>query len=144
MRREQGGKKGGRRGWEGAELLGVGGNSGGCEASEVDPDPHRVEWEEGGRKASRVEENPGRGCQGVGGGVELSLDDSICHGEGRGVELSQDYSTLNRGGGGVESWQDDSTPKENRRGVVSSWDDSTPREDGGLRGDETLGAPTAS
>ena len=65
-----------------------------------------TEWNgrRGGRKTSRVEENPGRGRQGVGGGVELSLDDLTRHREGGGVELSQDDSTPNGGGGGVESW----------------------------------------
>ena len=61
-RREQGAKKGGRRGWERAEPLGVGGNSGGCEASGVDPEPHEVGGEEGDREASGVEENPGGGA----------------------------------------------------------------------------------
>ena len=51
----------------------MGGNSGGREASGVDPDPHGVEWEERGREASGVEENPGRGRQGVGGGRGLNL-----------------------------------------------------------------------
>ena len=54
-RREQGAKKGGRRGWERAEPLGVGGDSGGREASGVDPETHGVEGEEGGRKASGVD-----------------------------------------------------------------------------------------
>ena len=76
---EQGAKKGGRRGWEGAEPLGVGGNLGVCEASKVDPETHGVEGEEGGREASGVEENPGTGRHGVGRGVELSQDDSSCH-----------------------------------------------------------------
>ena len=53
----------------------------------MDPDPHGVEWEEGGREAYGVEENPGRVRQGVEGGVESSL---TRHGEGGGVELSQD------------------------------------------------------
>ena len=82
-------------------------------ASGVDPEPHGVEWEEGGREASRVEENPGRGRHGVGGAVESSLDDLTHHGGGGEVELSQDNSTPNGGGGGVESWQDDSTPHTN-------------------------------
>ena len=69
----------------------------------MDPEPHGVEWEEGGPEASGVEENPGRGRHGVGGGVELSLDDSTRHGEGGGVKSSQDNSTPNGGGGGVES-----------------------------------------
>ena len=68
---EQGRKKVGRRGWEGAEPWGVGGKSGGRKASGMDPDPHRVEREEGGRKASGVEINPGRGRQGVGGGGRI-------------------------------------------------------------------------
>ena len=42
-RREQGEKKGGWWGWEGAQPLGVGGNYGDHEASRVDPKPHRVE-----------------------------------------------------------------------------------------------------
>ena len=66
--KQQGRKKGGRRGWDYAAPWGVGGNSGGREASRVDPDPHRVEWEEGGREAYGVEENPRRFCQGVEGG----------------------------------------------------------------------------
>ena len=70
----------------------------------MDPDTHGVEWEEGGREASRVEETPGRGRHGVGGGVESSPDNLNRHGEGGGVELSQDDSTPNRGGGVVESW----------------------------------------
>ena len=49
-------KKGGQRGWEGVEPLGVWENYGGCEASGVDPDPHEVEWDEGGLEASGVEE----------------------------------------------------------------------------------------
>ena len=82
----------------------------------MDPKPHRVEREEGGREASIVEENPGRGRHGVGGGIELTPDDSTCHGEGGVVESSQDNLTPNRAGGGVESWQDDSTPKHKWRG----------------------------
>ena len=54
--REQGGGKGGCQGWEGVEPWGVGGNS-------------------GGREASGVEEHPRRGHHRVGGGVELSQDD---------------------------------------------------------------------
>ena len=71
----------------------------------MDPKPHGVEWEEGGRKASRVEETPGRGRHGVGGGVESSPDDLTRYGEGGGFESSQDDSTPNGGGGGggVES-----------------------------------------
>ena len=57
------------------------------------PNPHRVDWEEGGRKASGVEKNPGRVRHGVEGGVELYLDDSTRQGEGGGVELSRDDST---------------------------------------------------
>ena len=94
------GKKGGRQGWEGAEPLGMGRNSGGREASRVDPNPHGVKGEDGGREASRVdpdphgvkggrggpkasglEENPGRGRQGVRGGVKSSADDSTSHEE---------------------------------------------------------------
>ena len=67
VRREQGAKKGGWRGWERVEPLGVGGNFWGREASGVDPEPHGVEGEKGGHKASGVEENPGGGRQGVGG-----------------------------------------------------------------------------
>ena len=107
-------------------------------------DPHRVEREEGGRKDSGVEENPGRGRHRVGGGVESSPDDSTRQGEDGGVESSQDDSTPNGGGGGVESWQDESTPQTNGGGVESSWNDSTPREDGDPEGDETPGSPTAS
>ena len=70
-RRDQGDKKGGRRGWEGAEPWGVGGNSGGPEASGVEPDPHGVEREEGDRKASRVEENPREGPPWSGGGDQI-------------------------------------------------------------------------
>ena len=66
----------------------MGGNSGGREASEVDPDPHGVEWEEGGYEASGVEKNPGRVRHGVEGEVELSPDDSARQGEGGGVESS--------------------------------------------------------
>ena len=91
-----------------------------------------------------MEENPGRGRHGVGGGVESSPDDLNRHEEGGGAESSQDNSTPNGGGGGVESWQDDSTPNINRGGVESSWDESTPREVRGPEGVETLGAPTAS
>ena len=58
--KQQGGKKGGRRGRECADTWGVGGNSGVLEASGVDPDLHGVEWEEGGREAYGVEENPWR------------------------------------------------------------------------------------
>ena len=58
-----------------AEPCGVRGNYGGHEASRVDPKTHGTEREEGGREASRVEENPGRGRHRVGVGVELSLDD---------------------------------------------------------------------
>ena len=57
-KREQGGKKGGRQGWEKAEPLGVGVNLGGRESSGVDPDPHEVEGEEGGREASGVDPDP--------------------------------------------------------------------------------------
>ena len=83
-RREQGGKKGGRWGWEGAEPLGVGGNSGGRQASGVDPEPYGAEGAEGGREASGVEENYGRGRQevGGGGGVESSPDNSTPNGRG--------------------------------------------------------------
>ena len=91
-----------------------------------------------------MEENSGRGRQGVGGRVESSPDDSTRHREGGKVESSQADSTPNGGGGGVDSWQDDLTPKENGGGVELSWDESTPREDGGPRGNETLGAPTVS
>ena len=63
----------GRRGCKSADPWGVGGNSGGCEASGVDPEPTGVEWEEGGREASRVEENPRRGCHRVGGGGSIRL-----------------------------------------------------------------------
>ena len=55
------GKNVGRRDWEGAEPSGVGGTFRGREASGVDPETHRVGEEEGGREASRVEENPGGG-----------------------------------------------------------------------------------
>ena len=84
------GKKGGRQGWERAEPLGVGGNSGGRKASGVDPKIHGVGGEEGGREASGVEENPRGDRHGVGGGVESSPDDSTRHGEGRGFESSQE------------------------------------------------------
>ena len=57
--------KGGRRGWESDDPWGVGGKSGGREASGVGPNPHGVEWEEGGRNASGVEKNPRRVRQGV-------------------------------------------------------------------------------
>ena len=112
-RREQGEEKGGWQGWEGAEPLGVGRYSWDREASRVDPKPHHVEGEEEGREASGVEENPGEGRQGVGGGVESSPDDSTRHGEVGGVQSSQDNSTPNGRGGGVESWQDDFTQNEN-------------------------------
>ena len=68
-RKEQGGNKRGRRGWEGAEPWGVGGNSESRKASVVDPKPHVEEWEEGGREASRVEETPGGASTEWGGGV---------------------------------------------------------------------------
>ena len=106
----------------GGTTLGSGGNSWGRKASGVYPEPHGVEREEGGREASRVEENPGRGRHGF-GGVESSPDDSTRHREGGGVELSQNDSDPKGGGGGVKSWQDDSTPKPNGGGVESSWDD---------------------
>ena len=48
----------------------------------VDPNTHGVEWEEGSREASGVEENPGRGCHGVGGGIQLSPYNSNRHEEG--------------------------------------------------------------
>ena len=99
-RKQYGGEKGGRRGWESDDPWGVGGNSGGREASGVDPNPHGVEWEDGGREASGVEKNSGRVCQGVTGGVELSPDDSTRQGEGGGVKSSRDDSTPNEGGGG--------------------------------------------
>ena len=51
VRHEQGAEKGGQRGWERAEPLGVGGNSGGREASGVDPENHGVGGEERGREA---------------------------------------------------------------------------------------------
>ena len=82
---EQRAKNGGRRDWEGAEPVGVGGNFGGREVSGVDPKTHGVGGEEGGCEASGVEGNP-RGGR---------------HGEGRGVELFQENSTLNGRGGGV-------------------------------------------
>ena len=97
---QHGRKKGGRRGWESDDPWGVGGNSGGREASGVGPDPHGVEWEEGGCEASGVEKNPGWVRQGVTGGVKSSLDDSTRQGEGGGVKLSRDDSTPNGGGGG--------------------------------------------
>ena len=109
----------------------------------MDPEPHGVEWGEGGPKTSRVKENPGRGRNGVVGWVKLSLNDSTHHGEGGKVESSQYNSTPNGGGGGVESWQDDFTSHKNGGGVESSEDDSTPREVGGPEGVKTLGAPTA-
>ena len=142
--RSKGQKKGGRRGWERAEPLGVRGNSRGREASGVYPKIHGVGEEEGGREASRVEENPGGGRHGVGGGVELSQDDSTRHGEGGGVNSSQDDSTPNRRGGGVKLWQDNLTQNGMGGGVESSQDDLTPRGAEGPRGDETLGALTAS
>ena len=50
---EQGAKNGGRRCWERVEPLGVGGgNSGGLEASGVDPEIHGMGEEEGDREAS--------------------------------------------------------------------------------------------
>ena len=94
----------------------------------MDPETHGVGGEEGGRKASGVEENPGGGRHGVGGGVESF----------------QENLTPNGMGGGVESFQDDSTPKEVGGGVQLSQDDSTPREVEEPRGDETPGALTAS
>ena len=57
-KKQHGGEKGGRRGWECEDPWGVGGDSGGRKASAVGPDPHGVEWEEGGREASGVEKNP--------------------------------------------------------------------------------------
>ena len=110
----------------------------------MDPYPHGVERDKGGCEASGVEEKPGRGRHGVGGGVKFSLDESTHHREGRGVESSQDELTSNGGGGGDKSWHDDSTPKPNGGGVESSWDDSTPREDGEPKEVETLGSPTES
>ena len=80
----------------------------------------------------------------VWGWVDLSPDNSTRHEEGGGVELSQDNSTLKGRGRGVESWQNDRTQNGKGRGVESSKDDSNPREGGGSRGDETLGALTAS
>ena len=76
---EQGAKKGGRRGWERAEPLGVEETLGGVRPPEWKPEKTGLGGEEGGREASRVEENPGGGRQEVGGGVELSPDDSTCH-----------------------------------------------------------------
>ena len=73
--KQHGGEKGGRRGWESDNPCGVGGNSGGREASVVGPNPHGVEWGEGGRKASGVENNPRRVCHGVEEGVKSCPDD---------------------------------------------------------------------
>ena len=87
----------------GSRTLGSGRKLWGPRGLRSGSEPHRVEGEEGGREASGVEENPGRGRQGVGGGVELSPDDSTHHREGRGVESSQDDSTPNKGSGGFES-----------------------------------------
>ena len=53
---EQRAKIGGQRGWEIAEPLGVGGNSGGHKAPVVDPVIYVVGEEEGVREASGVEE----------------------------------------------------------------------------------------
>ena len=99
----------------------MGGNSRGHKASGVDPELHGVEREEGGREASGVEENPGRGCHGEGRGVESSPDDSTHHGEGRGGQVVPGKLDPQwTGGGGVESWQDDLTPHTNRGGVELS------------------------
>ena len=69
----------------------------------MNPKPHGVEGEEGGREDSEVEDNPGRGHQGVGGGgVESYPDNLNCYGEGGGVKSSQDDLTPNGGGVGVE------------------------------------------
>ena len=73
-------------GLEGGRTLGSGGGDfAGREASGVDPETHRVGGE-GGREASGVEENPGGGRHGVGGGVKLVQDDLTPNGMGGGVE----------------------------------------------------------
>ena len=108
--------------------------------------PRTTEWEgrRGDARPPEWRKTPGGGRHGVCGGGELSPDDSTRHGEGRGVELYQDDLTPNGRGGGFESWQDDSTQNEMGRGVEPSQDNSNPREYGGPRGNETLGALTAS
>ena len=70
VRPGQGKKNGGRRENAGDVTLGVQGNNRGRKASGVDHESHRVGEGEGGREASGVEENPGGGRHGVGGGVE--------------------------------------------------------------------------
>ena len=60
----------------GSRTLGSGGKLWGPRGLQSGP---RASWSGkggGGRKASGVEENPGRGRHGVGGGVESSLNDS--------------------------------------------------------------------
>ena len=67
----------------------MGGEVGEREASRVDPKTYIVGEEEGGREASKVEENPRGGRPGVVRGVESSQDDLTHHGGGGGVESSQ-------------------------------------------------------
>ena len=56
-------KNGGQQYQGEAEPLVVGGNSGGSEASGVDPETHKEGGEEGRREASGVEENPRGGAR---------------------------------------------------------------------------------
>ena len=51
-------KNGGRQESKGGKTLGVRGDGGGCEASGVAQESHRVGDEEGGRESSGVAENP--------------------------------------------------------------------------------------
>ena len=74
-RREQGGKKGGRRGWEGTVTWGKGRNYGGCKASRVDPDTQGVEREEGAARPPEWRKTPGGAATEWRGGVESSPDD---------------------------------------------------------------------
>ena len=92
---EQGAKKGGRRGWERVEPLGVQRNSGW--------NPSSTEWEcrRGAARPPEWRKIPG-GAPRSGRGVELSQDDSTPNGRGGGVELWKDNSTQNGFGGGGE------------------------------------------
>ena len=62
VRPGKGGKYGGRREHVGGATSGVRGNKGGCEASGVDPETHRVGEGERGRTSSRGAETPGGGA----------------------------------------------------------------------------------
>ena len=85
VRPGKGGKYGGRREHVGGATSGVRGNKGGCEASGVDPETHRVGEGERGRKSSRVAEKPGGGPPQSGQGIRVASG----HGHPRSGQGSQ-------------------------------------------------------